>query len=165
MTDLPKFQLERVFNAPRALVWRAWTDPAILNRWYGPGAETVIHNFDLQPGGTWLNEMRWGENSNYQKVVFTEVDEPSRLVWNHHSNTDADWNDMANPMMADWPRLLLTTVEFEEQLDGTLVRLTQVPLEATEAEIAIFGQAMGNMEGGWGKGYDMLDGILEELAA
>jgi len=55
------------------MVWRAWTDPDLLNRWYGPGAETIIHKFDLQPGGLWLNEMKYGGNSMFQKVIFRKL--------------------------------------------------------------------------------------------
>ena len=73
MSELPEYVLDRVFDAPREMVWRAWTDPELLHRWYGPGAETIIHKFDLKPGGMWLNEMKWGDNSNFQKVVFQEV--------------------------------------------------------------------------------------------
>lgn len=163
MTDLPEYQLDRVFDAPRETVWRAWTDPELLARWYGPGADTIIHRFELKPGGAWLNEMKWGNNSNFQKVVFKEVIPPEKLVWHHHSCTDSDWNDTANPMMADWPRLLLTTVTFEDKGDKTGVRLTQVPLEATDAEIACFAEAMAGMDKGWGSGYAMLDEILTEL--
>ncbi len=163
MSDLPEYQLDRIFDAPRELVWRAWTDPELLHRWYGPGADTIIHRFDLKPGGSWLNEMKWGDKSNFQKVVFQEVTSPERLVWHHHSCTDSDWNDMPNPMMADWPRLLLTTVSFEERGDQTGVRLTQVPMEATDAEIACFADAMANMDKGWGSGYAILDEILAEL--
>jgi uncharacterized protein YndB with AHSA1/START domain len=65
MNDLPEYSLGRVFEAPRNLVWRAWTDPKIIQHWYGPGVETVIHEFDLKPGGLWLNEMKWGGNSHY----------------------------------------------------------------------------------------------------
>ena len=165
MSDLPEYVIDRVFDAPRELVWRAWTDPELLHRWYGPGAETIIHKFDLEPGGLWLNEMKWGGNSNYQKVVFQEVAQPERLVWHHHSSTDSDWNDVANPMMAGWPRLLLTTVTFADEGDRTKVRLTQVPLEATDAEIACFAEAMSNMDKGWGSGYAILDEILAELRA
>ena len=57
MNDLPEYILDRIFNAPRDLVWRAWTDPDILHRWYGPNIETIIHQFDLKLGGEWLNEM------------------------------------------------------------------------------------------------------------
>ena len=114
MSDLPEYVLEREFDAPRELVWRAWTDPDVLQRWYGPGAETTIHKFELQAGGEWLNEMRWGDNANYQKVIFQEVVANEKLVWMHYSSTDADWNPAPNPMMPGWPALLLTTVTFED---------------------------------------------------
>ncbi len=165
MSDLPEYVLDREFDAPRELVWRAWTDPDLLHQWYGPGVDTTIHKFDLKPGGMWLNEMKWGENSSFQKVVFKEVTEPAKLVWHHHSSTDADWNDAPSPMMAEWPRLLLTTVTFEEAGDKTNVRLTQVPMEATEAEIACFAGAMAGMGKGWGGGYAIMDKLLADLQA
>ncbi len=74
MTDVPEYILDRIFDAPRELVWRAWTDPELLQRWYGPGAETTIHEFDLKPGGFWLNEMKWGGKSNFQKSSFPGSD-------------------------------------------------------------------------------------------
>jgi len=165
MSDLPEFKLERIFNAPREMVWRAWTDPEILNRWYGPGAETVIHKFDLTTGGMWLNEMRWGEKSSFQKVIFQEVNQPKKMIWHHYSSTDSDWNPSANPMMANWPQLLLTTVTFEDQGEQTKVCLTQTPLEASDAEIACFAEVMSNMDKGWGAGYAIMDEIFEELLA
>ncbi len=164
MSELPEYLLDRMFDAPRETVWRAWTDPEILHRWYGPGVETTIHKFDLKPGGSWLNEMRWGDNADYSKMVFQEVTQPEKLVW-HHYSTDGDWNIIANPMMPDWPRVLLTTVAFQDMGAKTNVRLTQVPLEATDAEIACFAAAMANMDHGWGAGYTVLDGVLTELQA
>ena len=163
MSELPEYVLEREFKAPRALAWKAWTDPKILQRWYGPGVETTIHQFDLKPGGVWLNEMNWGGKSNYSKMEFKEVVEEEKLVWHHYSCTDAQWNSVANPMMADWPRLLLTTVVFIDHGDKTLIRLSQVPYEATDAEVSCFAEAMANMDKGWGSGYMIMDEIFEEM--
>ncbi len=163
MSDLPEYVLDREFDAPREMVWRAWTDPELLSRWYGPGADTIIHKFDLKPGGMWLNEMKWGEKSNFQKVVFQAVEPPEEMIWHHYSCTDSDWNSIPNPMMADWPHLLLTTVKFEAKGGKTMVRLTQIPMEASDAEIACFAGAMAGMDGGWGTGYAILDGIFAEL--
>ena len=162
MSDLPEFILNRMFDAPRELVWRAWTDPDLLPRWYGPGAETIIHKFDLKPGGSWLNEMKWGGNSDYSKMVFKEVMKPEKLVW-HHYSTDSDWNNVASRMKKDWPKAMLTTVIFEDKGDKTNVRLTWVPFEATEAEIACFIASMSFMGTGWGSGYALMDELLAEL--
>ena len=163
MSDMPEYVLEREFDAPRELVWKAWTDPELVARWYGPNIETVIHAFDLEAGGAWLNEMKMGDNSMFSKMVFQEVMAPEKMVWHHHSSTDADWNDIANPMMPGWPRLLLTTVTFQDDGDKTNVRLSQVPMEASDEEIACFAEAMSNMDGGWGSGYKIIDAILAEL--
>lgn len=164
MSDMPTYVLDRVFDAPRLLVWRAWTDPELLPRWYGPNVKTIIHKLNVVTGGVWLNEMQWGGNSNFERMAYTEVVPPERLVW-LHSMADAAWNVTANPMMADWPRVLLTTVTFEEMGAQTRLRLTWVPHEASDAEIACFAAAMAGLDRGWGSGMDVLAGILAELQA
>ncbi|MEM7446287.1 MAG: SRPBCC domain-containing protein [Pseudomonadota bacterium] len=164
MSDMPEYVLDRVFDAPRDMVWRAWTDPELLARWYGPGVETIIHRYDLKPGGMWLNEMKWGEKSDLSRMVFQEVVPGEKLVW-HHSSTDEDWNIITNPMMAGWPRVLLTTVTFEEAGSQTNVRLTMVPLDATEAELTTFAQMMEGMGKGWGSGYAIMDEMFAEMQA
>ncbi|MFQ5624282.1 MAG: SRPBCC domain-containing protein [Paracoccaceae bacterium] len=162
MSELPEYVLDRIFDAPREMVWRAWTDPELLSRWYGPNIETIIHKFDPRPGGVWLNEMKWGEKSDLSKMEFKEVMPQEKLVW-HHSSTDADWNIIPNPMMADWPRVVLTTVTFTDAGAKTNVRLTWAPHEANEAEIACFAGAVSNMGKGWESGYAIIDEILAEL--
>ena len=164
MSELPEYVLDRVFDAPRDMVWRAWTDPEILPRWYGPNVETIVHKFELRPGGLWLGEMRWGERSMFSRVVFQDVARPERLVW-HHASSDSDWNVIPNPMMPDWPRVVLTTVTFEDLGARTKVRLTWVPHEATAAEIACFAGAMDGFGKGWESGYAILDQVLAELQA
>jgi uncharacterized protein YndB with AHSA1/START domain len=164
MIELPTYALDRLFNAPLNLVWRAWTDPALLHRWYGPNVETIIHKFDLRPGGIWLNEMKWGDKSDFSKMEFQDIVPREKLVWNH-SSTDATWNSAPNPMMPDWPRTLLTTVTFANSGKATKVRLTQTPVDPTEAEWSCFAKVMSRMDKGWGSGYAILDNILIELQA
>jgi len=164
MSEIPDFVLDRVFDAPREMVWRTWTDPELLSRWYGPRVETIIHKFDLKPGGTWLNEMKMGDKSDLSKIVFQEVVPEKKLVW-HHSAADVDWNVISHPMMADWPRVLLTTVTFEDEGSKTKVRLIWAPFEATDAEIACFAGAVSNMGKGWESGFAIIDELLTELQA
>ncbi len=164
MSDLPTYVLERKFDAPRDLVWKTWTDPELLSRWYGPRAQTIIHRLELKPGGLLLLEMRWGDKSHYQRAEYIEVDPPDRLAW-LHSASDADWNITANPMMTDWPRMLLTTVTFEQDGAQTRLRLTWVPHEASAAEIACFAAALDGLDKGWGAGMELLAELLAELQA
>jgi len=51
MTDLPTYALDRTFDAPASLVWRAWTDPKLVPRWYGPGVTSIVHKMDVRTGG------------------------------------------------------------------------------------------------------------------
>ena len=164
MSDLPVYLLERTFDAPRALVWKAWTDPALLPRWYGPRVETIIHRLEMKPGGQWLGEMRWGGESYFQRADITEVVPLERLVW-LHAASDADWTVIANPMMPDWPRVLLTTVTFVEDGDGTRLSLTWVPHEAGPAEVACFAAAVDGIGKGWETGMDLLADLLVEMRA
>jgi uncharacterized protein YndB with AHSA1/START domain len=159
---LPEYQIDRLFEAPRDMVWKTWTDPDLLAHWYGPGVDTIIHEFNLTPGGMWLNEMRWGEKSDFSKMIFQEVVPTQKLVW-HHCSADADWNIIPSQMMPDWPRKLLTTVIFEELGEQTNVRLSQVPIDATDAENSCFAGAMAGMDKGWGSGYKLIDEILVKL--
>ncbi len=106
--------------------------------------------------------MRWGEKSHYQRVQYTEVTPPERLVW-LHATSDAEWNVIPSPMMADWPRVLLTTVTFAEDGERTRMRLTWVPHEASEGEIACFAAAMDGMGKGWDAGMKLLEELLVEL--
>jgi uncharacterized protein YndB with AHSA1/START domain len=163
MTDTT-FTIERHFDAPRALAWRCWTDPELLARWYGPGIETIIHKLDVRPGGVWLNEMRHGGGGMFERMDYTDVDPEQRLAW-HHSTTDADWNVVDNPMMPGWPRVLLATVTFETDGDGTKVRLDWTPHEASAEAEAVFQGAMAGFGRGWGAGFDIIGEILAELQA
>ena len=164
MSDVPTYVLERVFDAPRELVWKTWTDPELLPRWYGPGVETIVHHLEVKPGGLWLDEMRMGSGSHYERIEYTEVTPPERLVW-LHSICDADWHVTANPMMPDWPRVLLTTVTFQDDGGRTRLRLTWAPHEASDAEITSFAAAMGGLDRGWGAGMELIAELLAEMQA
>ncbi len=164
MSDVPTYVLEREFDAPRELVWKVWTDAELLPRWYGPGVETIVHHLEVKPGGLWLDEMRMGSGSRYERIEYTEVTPPERLVW-LHSVCDADWNVTATPMMPDWPRVLLTTVTFEDDGGRTRLRLTWAPQEASDAEVTSFAAAMGGLDRGWGAGMELIAELLTEMQA
>jgi uncharacterized protein YndB with AHSA1/START domain len=162
MNELPTYVLDRNFNAPPALVWKAWSDPVLFARWYGPNVETIVHHLDLRPGGTGLIEMRWGETSNFQRLDYLEVAPFERMAW-LHANADADGNIVANESMPGWPRLLLTSVSFTPVGDATDLRLTWTPHEASDDEIACFAASMDRMGRGWAAGMAILEEVLAEM--
>jgi len=77
----------RVVDAPRELVWKAWTDPDHLAQWWGPkGFTNTFHEFDLRPGGIWRFVMHGPDGTGYKnKSVFVEIVKPERIVFDHVS--------------------------------------------------------------------------------
>lgn len=77
----------RVFDAPRELVFRMWTDPRHVVRWWGPnGFTTTIHEMDVRPGGVWRFVLHGPDGRDYKnKIVYVEVETPSRIVYDHVS--------------------------------------------------------------------------------
>jgi uncharacterized protein YndB with AHSA1/START domain len=77
--------ISRVFDAPRELVWRAFTDPKHVVNWWGPlGFTTTIEAMDVRVGGVWKHVMHGPDGANYpSESVFREVVKPERLVYEH----------------------------------------------------------------------------------
>src|SRR5882672_2745830 len=75
----------RIFDAPRELVFEAWTDPKHIAQWWGPnGFTNTIHSMDVRPGGEWDFIMHGPDGTNYKnKNVYLEVVRPERLVYDH----------------------------------------------------------------------------------
>jgi len=115
--------LTRVFDAPRDLVFRAWTEEEHLSRWFGPrGFTTTTHEIDVRVGGRWRFEMLAPDGTRYDnRVVFLEIERPERLVFDHSTDKDDD------------PGCFRATVTFDEQSNGkTVVTLRQ--LHPTKAQ-------------------------------
>jgi len=75
----------RVFDAPRELVWKVWTEPEHIGRWWGPnGFTTTTHKMEVKAGGVWRFVMHGPDGRDYQnKITFIEVVKPERLVYKH----------------------------------------------------------------------------------
>ena len=73
----------RIFDAPRDLVWRAWTDPQQIVQWWGPnGFTTTTYHMEVKPGGVWRLVMHGPDGRDYpNRITFLEVVEPERLVF------------------------------------------------------------------------------------
>ena len=74
--------IQRVFDAPRHLVWKAWTEPERMVRWLGPqGFTTTVLKADFRPGGAYRFHMRSPEGTeHWLQGVYRELVEPERLV-------------------------------------------------------------------------------------
>lgn len=75
--------ITRVFDAPREMVWEAWTDAEQIVKWWGPhGFTLTIDAMDVRPGGVWKSTMYGPDGTEYlNDCVFTEVVRPERIAY------------------------------------------------------------------------------------
>ena len=105
----------RVFAAPQALVWEAFTDPVHIAKWWGPrGFTTHTRARELRPGGAWRFVMRGPDGRGYENVVtYIEVLAPERLVYKHGGAGDSEAVNFETTvtfeaLSGETPRTLLT---------------------------------------------------------
>ena len=117
--------ITRTFDAPRPLVFKAWTEPERLVRWWGPrGYTTPSCKMDLRPGGAWRVCMRSPEGSlHWLRCVYREVVEPERLAFTW-AWEDADGHPGHETVV---------TVEFVEQGAQTRLVVHQAVFESDSA--------------------------------
>jgi len=110
----PDLVLTRVFDAPREVVFKVWTDPKHVAQWWAPrGFQTTIHEMDVRPGGRWRYAMRGPDGNDYPfDGVFIEVVKPERLVF--------DGAILGDPKLGVW-----TEVTFADDEGKTKVSVRQ----------------------------------------
>jgi uncharacterized protein YndB with AHSA1/START domain len=151
--------ITRTFNAPRALVWRAWTDPDVVKRWWGPKDFTApVSKVDLRVGGGFLNCMRSPEGKDYWSTGrFLELREPERIVC-----TDSFADPAGNvvpasyySMESDMPLELRIELGLTESRGRTRLRLRHVGISA--------GPNRELTKQGWNESLDKLEAVLMQL--
>ncbi len=141
--------LKRTFDAPRELVFNAWTDPKLLANWWGPSLFTTpVCELDVRPGGK-LRIVMHGPAGTLFDVdlpttgTFKEVDKPNRLVFTAEALPD----EHGQPQL-----VTLDTVTFAEEGGKTEMTLHVVVLKSTPAAAG----ALAGMEAGWSQSLDKL---------
>lgn len=159
-TKTEPFVISRVFDAPRDLVWKAWTEPGRLKHWWGPKGFVVTHcTNDLRPGGLMHYCLRAPDGSEmWGRFAYREIVKPGRLVF-VNSFSDPKGGVTRHPGHVSWPLEMLSTVTFEAQGGKTKVTVQWVPLDtSTDLERKTFDEGRPSMQQGW-------TGTLDQFAA
>jgi len=144
--------ITRVFDAPRELVWKAWTEPERLMRWWGPKGFTLrICKIDLRVGGRYLFCERTQEAQDlWTTGKYREIVEPERIV-----ATYSFASGHGNPVPAshygipgEWLAEMLMAVTFEESGGQTKLTLRHQGMPAGQT-----GESAGT---GWNESFDKL---------
>lgn len=163
--DLQEFVISRVFDAPRELVWKAFTEPQRMKEWWGPKGVTITRSeMDLRPGGCYHYAMRTPDgNTMWGKFVYREITPPSRMVF-VSSFSDEAGGVTRHPMAPTWPLEMLSIFSFEEEGGKTRFTVRWSPLNASEEERAAFAAGHASMQQGWGGTLDKLAAFLAKAA-
>lgn len=162
------FVLTRVFAAPRALVWKAWTEGDRLAQWWGPkGFEMTTVKLDLRPGGVFHYGMRGGGSGPmggqmWGRFVFREIVAPDRLAF-VTSFSDADGGITRHPMSATWPLEVFNVLTLAERDGRTTLTLRGRPINASEEELVTFAGGKASMRGGFAGTWSQLDAYLASI--
>jgi uncharacterized protein YndB with AHSA1/START domain len=147
---VPQVLTRRELDAPRDLVYRAFTEPELLTQWLGPRAYTMtVERFEPRDGGTWryLHSDEAGNTYGFHGVFHGEPS-PDGIVQTFEFEGAPG-------------HVSLDTVTFEER-DGTTTVRTNSLFQSVEARDAMVASGMGD---GMSQGYERLDDLLAKLEA
>ena len=142
-TTSPELVIRRTFDAPRALVWRAWSEREFATKWGPKGFTTPEREMDLRPGGAWHARMISPEGKEYrQHGVVLEVVPQERLSFTFI------WDETPDVEMT-------VTITLADRGDRTEMTFVQTGFDS-------IGSRDGH-EGGWNEAFDQLTGVVDEI--
>lgn len=146
-TEAREIRISRTFDAPRELVFDAWTNPQHVEKWWGPrGFTTTNREMDVRPGGTWRFNMHGLGRDFPNRIDFREVVRPERLVYDHGSDDGG-------------PPHFHVTITFTDEGGRTRIDMRTLFPTVEAREFAV--KTIGAIEGG----NQTLDRFAEHLAS
>jgi uncharacterized protein YndB with AHSA1/START domain len=142
-----EIRIERVFDAPVELVWRAFTDPELLAQWWGRGNKLVIERLEVERGGHWRFVEHSPDGVHGFEGRYREVTPPERLVQTF------EWDGMPGYVSVD-------TAEFEDLGDGRTKVVTTSLFHTTDERDGMLASGMAD---GLNQSYVALDDLLRTL--
>jgi uncharacterized protein YndB with AHSA1/START domain len=141
-------EMSREFDAPRELVFKAFTDPKLISQWWGQReSTTIVDQMDVKMGGVWRFIQREANGQEYAfRGVFHEVRPSERLVYTF------EFEPMAG-------HILLETITFEQHGDKTRVIDSAVFQSVADRD----GMIQSGMEGGAAESWDRMEELLQRL--
>jgi len=157
--------LTREYDAPRQLVFDAWTNPDHLKNWQFPfkGFVCEFLHADIKPGGSSLHKMT--APNGFEMWLLTRyeaITPPESLVFRQYVSNEAG-DILPNPQNPNWPRELQTTINLREEGGKTRLELIWRPIDPTRAEADAFEASRSEHDKGWGGGLEMLVSYLKEM--
>ncbi|WP_438448093.1 SRPBCC family protein [Gorillibacterium sp. sgz5001074] len=164
MSKQAELVITRTIDAPKELVFQAFTQAEHLKNWWGPkGLELSVLKLDVRPGGVFHYGMQTPDGQMMYGIFhYREIEAPNRLVFSSGFADEAG-NLIRAPFSAVFPMELLNEYTFTEENGKTVLTLRGEPLHATEEEAQFYASMKENMEQGFGGTFGKLDEYLATL--
>jgi uncharacterized protein YndB with AHSA1/START domain len=134
-----QIKITHTFNAPRELVFKAFTESEHLKNWWGPKGWTFeVSKSDFRPGGVFhYSQIPADGNVMWVKFVYSEIIAPEKIVYSSFFS-DEEGDNVRAPFDANWPMETLNTITFIEDEGKTTLTMIVVPVSPTEEENKTF---------------------------
>lgn len=159
--------IERIFDAPREMVWKAWTDPEIVKKWWGPeGFTAPSTKVDLRVGGKYIYAMRGPEGSEWDRIMYSSgiykeiVPNEKLVVTDYFSDSEGNKIDPKDYGMPDnTPDEMQVIVRFEDA--GKEKTKLSIIYPKPESEEQFQAMLKSGMKEGWNSSLDKFAASLK----
>ncbi|MFD2371592.1 SRPBCC domain-containing protein [Brevibacillus sp. GCM10020057] len=160
-----QIKLTHTFEAPRELVFQAFTKSEHLQNWWGPkGWAFEVLQADFRPGGVFHYSQKPEDgNKMWVKFEYSEIVESEKIVYTSYFS-DAEGNKVRAPFDENWPMGTLTTLTFTESEGKTILTVVLAPVSPTEAEDKIFRESKDMVKEGFSGTFDQLAEYLLKIS-
>ncbi|RUP08180.1 SRPBCC domain-containing protein [Hyphomicrobium sp.] len=159
------FVISRIFDAPRDLMYKAFTEPEHIKHWWGPkGFKVIGTKMDLRPGGIFHYGLQAPDGSTmWGRFVYREISAPERIVF-INSFSDAEGGITRHPMSPTWPLEMLSVFTLEELDDGrTKMTVSWTPFNPSDEEADTFDKGRPGMTQGFSGTFEQLEAYLASI--
>lgn len=164
MTESYEFVHTWMFNAPRELVFRVWSEVDHLKNWWGPkGFEWGTAHLDFRPGGVFHYSMRSPEGIEmWGKFEYREIEAPEKIVF-VNSFSDPEGNKIRAPFSPTFPLEVLNILTFKENSRKTTLTIWGCPINASEEEHNTYQGMVESLKQRFSGTFDQLSDYLAKI--
>ncbi|WP_339811747.1 SRPBCC domain-containing protein [uncultured Imperialibacter sp.] len=162
ISNKDKLRLSYEFNAPKEMVFNAFSTAEALNESWGPvETKNSAISLDFRPGGVFHFSMKFGDHVNYARFLFKTI-EPYDLLAFTNAFADEKGNPIPAPFDVKLPVEIFYSLRFTETGGKTSIELTGEPFDATQEEINGFNSIAEDMQRGFGATFSKLTDFLKK---
>lgn len=159
-----QIEITHTFNAPREIVFKAFTESEHLKNWWGPKGWTfAVSESDFRPGGVFHYSQKPADGSvMWVKFVYSEISAPEKIIYTSFFS-DEKGDIVRAPFNKNWPMETLNTFTFIEHDGKTTITMNVLPLSPTEEEIKTFEDSKEMAQEGYRGTLDELKEYLTKI--